>query len=281
MNIKLTADSTCDLPIEQLEKYQIDIVPLTVTLGGEAYRDGIDLQSEDIFRRVAEGEALPKTSAGNVDEYLSAFRPWVEQGCELIHVSLSSAISSAYQNACVAAEELGHVTVIDSLNLCGCQGLLVLRCADLIAEGKTVKEIVDELTRYREALESGFVIETLEYMYKGGRCSAIELLGANALKLKPCIHVREGSLVPGRKFRGSSLRVLPQFVETCLGEIAAVDTSRIILGTTGCDEKIVSAFRQEVLRLCPDVEELIELRAGCTISTHCGPGCVGLFFARK
>lgn len=281
MNIKLTADSTCDLPLELLEKYQVDIVPLTVTLNGEAYRDGVDLHSEDIFRRVEKGEALPKTSAGNVDEYISCFAPWVEQGYELIHISLSSAISSAYQNACVAAGELGHVTVIDSLNLCGCHGLLVLKCADLIAAGKGVEEIVTEVTAYRDRQESGFVLETLDYMYKGGRCSAIELLGANALKLKPCIHVREGSLVPGKKYRGSSLRVLPQFVESCLGEIETVDTSRIILGTTGCDEKTVSTFRQEVLRLCPDAEELIEIKAGCTISTHCGPGCVGLFFARK
>ena len=281
MNIKLFADSTCDLPAELREKYAVGIVPLTVTLGGKAYRDGIDLCSGEIFSAVSQGEALPKTSAGNVDEYLSAFAPWVEQGWEIIHISLSSAISSAYQNALLAAGELGHVSVVDSLNLCGAQGLLALKCAELIAEGKSVEEILPLLTFYQERLESGFVIETLEYMHRGGRCSAIELLGANALKLKPCIHVRDGKLTPGKKYRGNMSRILSQYVKDCLGDTETVDTSRIVLGTTGCEDGIVTALRQELLKLCPNVQELIEIKAGCTISTHCGPGTVGVFFGRR
>ena len=281
MHIKLFADSTCDLPVELREKYQIGIVPMTITLGGISYRDGLDLNSEDIFAAVSGGEALPITSAGNVDEYISAFAPWVEQGYELIHISLSSAISSTCRNALLAAGELGHVTVVDSLNLCGAQGLLVLKCAELIAEGKTLEEIVPLLTAYRDKLESGFVIENLEYMRKGGRCSAIELLGANALKLKPCIHVCDGKLTPYKKYRGNMSRILGQYVKDCLGNLETVDTSRFIFGAAGYEDKLILALRQELLRLCPDAGELIEIKAGCSISTHCGPGCVGLFFARK
>ena len=281
MNIKLFADSTCDLPVELREEYSIGIVPMTVTLGGTAHRDGLDICSEDIFSAVDRGEALPMTSAGNVDEYISAFAPWVEQGFEVIHISLSSAISSAYQNALLAAGELGSVTVVDSLNLCGAQGLLVLKCAELIAEEKTVEEIVPLLTDYRDKLESGFVIENLEYMRRGGRCSAIELLGANALKLKPCIHMREGRLTPAKKYRGNMSRIMRQYVKDCLGDPETVDTSRFIFGAAGCEDELVSAVRQELLNLCPDARELIEIRAGCTISTHCGPGTVGVFFGRK
>ena len=281
MHIKLFADSTCDLPAELLEKYQIGIVPMTVTLGGKTYRDGLDLSSEDIFTAVARGEALPITSAGNVEEYISAFAPWVEQGWEIIHVSLSSAISSTYRNAWLAAERLEGVTVVDSMNLCGAQGLLVLKCAELIAEGKTVEEIVPLLTDYRDKLESGFVIENLEYMRKGGRCSAIELLGANALKLKPCIHMREGKLTPFKKYRGNMLRILKQYVKDCLGDLETVDTSRFIFGSAGYEDKLIPALREELLSLCPDARELIEIKAGCSISTHCGPGTVGVFFGRK
>ncbi len=281
MNIKVCADSTCDLPQGLLEKHDICIVPLTVTMGSETLRDGIDLCSEDVFRHVEQTRVLPKTSAGNVGEYLSAFSPWVEQGCEVIHISLSSAISSAYRNACIAAEELGHVTVIDSKNLCGSQGLLVLRCAEMAAEGKSVEEIEAELLVYREKQDASFVVNTVDYLYRGGRCSAIEALGANALRLKPCIHVREGGLIPGKKFRGSSRRVLSQYVEDCLGETDTVDTSRIVLASTGCEESTMEAMRQELLRVCPQVQEIIGVKAGCTISTHCGPGTIGVFFARK
>lgn len=281
MNIKICADSTCDLPQELLDKHNVCIIPLTVTMGSEAFRDGIDLCSQDIFRHVEQTNALPKTSAGNVGEYLNIFSQWVEQGYEVIHISLSSSISCAYRNACIAAEELGHVTVIDSMNLCGAQGLLVLRCADLVAQGKSIDEIEKDLLGYREKQDSSFVVESVDYLYKGGRCSAIEALGANALRLKPCIHVRGGSLTPGKKFRGNSQRVLTQYVDACLGEIDTIDTSRIVLASTGCGEKTVEAMREEVLRRCPQVQEIINVEAGCTISTHCGPGSVGVFFARK
>ena len=139
VKIKLCSDSTCDLPQALLDKYSISTVPLTVTMGEKAYRDGLDICSEDIFRHVQAGNPLPKTSAGNVGEYAAYFAPWVEQGYEVIHISLSSCISSAFSNASLAAEELGHVTVIDSLNLCGAQGLLVLRCADL--KGKSLIDV--------------------------------------------------------------------------------------------------------------------------------------------
>lgn len=281
MKIKLCADSTCDLPEELREKYDICVVPLSVTMGSETYQDGIDLCSDDIFRHVQKTDALPKTSAGNVGEYLSTFAPFVEDGFEVIHISLSSAISSAYRNASIAAEELGHVTVIDSLNLCGCQGLLVLKCADLIAEGKSVETIEKELLEYRDKQESSFVIDNLDYLHKGGRCSGIAALGANALKLKPCIHVRAGSLTPGKKFRGTSTRVLSQYLNDCMDSVDSVDTSRVVLATTGCSESTVTALREEFLRICPNVGELIETQAGCTISTHCGPGTIGVFYARK
>lgn len=279
MKIKLCSDSTCDLPQALLDKYSISTVPLTVTMGEKAYRDGLDICSEEIFRHVQAGNPLPKTSAGNVGEYAAYFAPWVEQGYEVIHISLSSCISSAFSNASLAAEELGHVTVIDSLNLCGAQGLLVLRCADLIAEGKSVEEIVPELLAYRSLQDSSFIVDRVDYLHKGGRCSAIEMLGANVLKLRPCIHVREGKLIPGKKYRGSFQRVLSQYAEACLSDRESIDTSRIVLASTGCSQEAVDTLRQEVLRLCPDVQELIETYAGSTISSHCGPGTVGLFFA--
>ena len=280
MKIKISADSTCDLSRELIEAYDIGITPLYIVRGEEALRDGIDITPQDIYAYVAREGTLCSTAAVNVADYLEVFQQWREEYDAIVHFTISSDMSACYQNAVIAASDLSDVYVVDSRNLSNGIGLLVLRAAELAREGTAPDEIKRILDEQQEKLEVSFVVDTLEYLHKGGRCSAIAALGANLLSLKPCVEVKEGRMGVGKKYRGTTVKCLLKYVEDRLKGRDDLDLSRIFIVDSGVDPAIVEQVEQKV-REYGAFEEVLRTKAGCTISNHCGPNTLGIMFSRK
>ena len=277
--IKITCDSTCDLTNELYEKHNIHIVPLCIALGDELKYDGENISAAEIFEYAEKTGELPKTSATSIGEYEEVFIKYVSEGYEVVHVSLSSELSASNRNACLAAEEIGNVHVLDSRNLSSGSGHLALLAAELAEGGMAAGEIMDILQRKLKLLDVSFVLQTLEYLHKGGRCSGIAAFGANALKIRPEIQVVDGSMKVGKKYRGSMEKTILQYVRGRLEEQNNIDHSRIFITHSGVSEEIVEKTKDLVLQL-QNFEEVIETRAGCAISSHCGPACLGVLFFR-
>lgn len=281
MKVKIISDSTCDLSKELIEKYSIAIVPLYVTMNGQAKKDGLEVVPEDIYEYVKKNNKLPTTSAANVGDYIEVFKYWREQGFEIVHFNISCDFSSTHHNACIAAEEVGGVYVLDSKNLSTGQGLAVLHGAEMAEQGKSAKEIFEECSALTSKIEASFVVDSIDYLYKGGRCSALAAFGANLLKLKPCIEVKDGKMSPGKKYRGNISRVMINYVQERLSGRDDIDKHRIFITHTKCSDEDVQAVKDKILELSPDFEEILETTAGCTVTTHCGPNTLGILFIRK
>ena len=278
--ILITSDSTCDLSAELKERYNIKIIPLGITLGTEVYRDGIDITPDDIYAHHAKTGELPKTTASNVGECIDFFKPFVDDGYTVIHFTISSSMSSTYNNTCMAASEFENVYVIDSKNLSTGGGLLVIAAAEMAKSGMAVADIVSEIEKLTSCVDASFVIDSLDYLYKGGRCSALSVLGANLLKLKPCIEVKNGSMGVGKKYRGVYGTVLKQYAQERLQNPDDIDTSRVFVTHAGCDAQIVEDIVNQV-KETGLFKEVFVTRAGCTISSHCGANTLGVLFIRK
>lgn len=278
--IKIISDSTADLPKELIEKYDIEVLPLLVTLGENSYKDGIEICAQDIFKYYEDNKILPKTSAVSVAEYTDAFSRWVEKGYDVIHFCISSSMSACYQNACIAAVELGHVWSIDSANLSSGIGLQVLLAAELAAKGESAEVIAREVNEAKSRVDASFILNQLEFLHKGGRCSGVAALGANLLKLKPCIEVVEGKMKVGKKYRGAYEKCALEYVRDRLEGNDNIDTRRIFLTWTGLDEKLIKEIHKEIKKY-HKFEEIIVNEAGSTITGHCGPGTFGVLYYRK
>ena len=278
--IKITCDSTCDLTQELYDKYDIEVLPLGVTLGDNLHHDGVDVDAEKIFDFVGETGVLPKTSAVSYDEYKQAFRKYTEQGYDIIHINISSEFSSCYQNACMVAKELGHIYPIDSRNLSSGSGHLAIEAAVMASQGMEAPEIAKRLNEMQARLDVSFVLQTLEYLRKGGRCSSIVALGANLLKLRPEIVVEEGKMHVGRKYRGSMEKTILEYIRGRLEGRDDVVLDRIFITHSHVPQEIVDHAAALVKELHP-FTEVIETYAGCTISSHCGPDCLGVLFFTK
>lgn len=278
--IIISSDSTCDLSAELKEKYGIKIIPLGITLGTQVYRDGVDITPEDIYAHHEKTGELPKTTASNVGECIDYFTELKKDGDAIIHFTISSAMSSTYNNTCMAAEEFDDVYVIDAQNLSTGSGLLVLAAAEMAQSGMAAADIVAKLEELKPCVDASFVIDSLEYLHKGGRCSALSMLGANLLKLKPCIEVKNGSMGVGKKYRGAYGRVLSEYVDERLQNVDDIDTSRVFVTHAGCDEDIVNAVVEQV-KSKGIFDEVFLTRAGCTVSSHCGANTLGVLFIRK
>ncbi|MBQ5346455.1 MAG: DegV family protein [Ruminococcus sp.] len=281
MKIKLTSDSTCDLSPELLKKYDIDILPLYVSLGEETKKDGVEATPDDIYKYVDKTGKLPKTSTANISDIIEFFENYRNEGYTVIHFSISSDFSSSYHNACIAAEEVDGVFVVDSRNLSTGQGLVVLHAADLVLEGKTAEEIKAECDALTPKVEASFVIDSIDYLHKGGRCSAVAALGANLLKLKPCIEVIDGKMTPSKKYRGKIDKVIIDYVCDRLRGRDDIVKNRIFITHTKCNQETVDAVRNKINELYPGFNEILETTAGCTITSHCGPNTLGILFIRK
>ena len=280
MNIKISSDSTCDLSAQQIEKYDISILPLTVTMNGKNFLDGVDIVPADIYAHVTQGGDLPTTSANNIGQYQEAFEGFLKEYDAVIHLNISSGFSSCYQNACLAAGEFENVYVVNSLNLSTGHGLLVLKAAELAQSGMEPQKIVDVLNETAQRVDASFILDKLEYLKKGGRCSAAAALGANLLKLKPCIEVKDGKMGVGKKYRGSFEKCLKEYITDRLQDQEDLDLSRIFITHSGVSEDWLNIAKETVTEL-QNFEEICITQAGCTISSHCGPDTIGILYIRK
>ena len=278
--VKISADSTCDLSPELVKRYHVVINPLYINNEQGSYQDGVDITPEDIFVYFEQTGKLFTTSAASVSDYTTLFESLTADGSELVHITISAEMSSCYQNACIAAQEVGNVYVVDSKNLSTGMGHIVIEAAILAQKGASGEEIKREMDALTPYVDASFVLEKLNYLYKGGRCSAVASLGANLLKLKPCIEVKDGKMGVGKKYRGSLEKVLLEYVKDRLYGKEDICADRIFVTHCGCDRKIVDPVKKEVAS-CMDFEEMLETTAGCTVSSHCGPHTLGILYIRK
>ena len=280
MNIKIMSDSTCDLSPELLQKYNITLVPLTVIKDGDAFSDGVNITPAEIYAHVAAGGSLCSTAAVNVGEYQEWFNQFSGSYDGVLHVNISSEFSSSYQNACLAAEEFDNVRVVDSRNLSTGQGLVVLKACELAQQCESLDALQAQLQEFTSRVEASFLLDRLEYMAKGGRCSSAAALGANLLNLKPCIEVKNGKMAVVKKYRGNYAKCLASYVKDRLSNREDLDRGTLFVTRTPVSDECLEAVKNAVSE-CADFESIYWTEAGCTISCHCGPGTLGVLFVRK
>ena len=280
MKIKITADSTCDLSPELVEKNDITITPLTVSCAGESFKDGVDITPDELYEKIARCGELGSTAAVNVQDYIDVFSEILKEYDAIVHFTISSEMSACYQNACIAGEELGNVYVVDSRNLSTGIGHLVLDAREMADSGMEAGEIKRVLDEKKEKLDVSFVVDTLDYLRRGGRCTALAAMGANLLKLHPCIYVKDGEMGVGKKYRGKLAVCIENYVRDRLADTSNIDTRRIFITDSGVSDEC-RAIAERAVRETASFDEIIHTRAGCTVSSHCGPGTLGVLFYRK
>ena len=280
MRVKIISDSTCDLSADLLQKYDIGIVPLIVVKDNQEFLDGITITPKDIFAHVAAGGSLCTTAARGVAVYQEEFAKYAADYDGVIHVNIGSDFSSSYQNACIAAEDFDNVRVIDSKNLSTGHGLVVLKAWELAQTAADLDELKAQLDAFVPRVEASFVLDRLEYMVKGGRCSGAAALGANLLSLKPCIEVKDGKMLVVKKYRGHIEKCMAAYVKDRLTGREDLDEDKLFITHTDVSEESLEAVRDGVAQL-GHFQNVYETVAGCTVSCHCGPGTMGILFVRK
>ena len=280
MKIKITSDSTCDLSQELIKKYDIGLLPLVVVKGGQAFHDGVTITPDEIFAHVAAGGDLCSTTALNMDDYCQYFSQFADQYDGIVHINIGAGFSSCHQNARLAAEEFSNVVVIDSANLSTGQGLVVLKACELAQTCSSLQEIEEKLNAFTPKVEASFLLDRLDYMVKGGRCSAAAALGANLLNLKPCIEVKDGKMGVVKKYRGNYSRCLASYVKDRLHSRDDLQHDTLFVTRTPVTEECLNAVKDAVGEYA-DFENIYWTTAGCTVSCHCGPGTLGVLFVRK
>ena len=279
--IKILSDSTCDLSKELAQRYNIGIIPLYVRLGDEEYLDGVNITPEQIYKWSDEHGETPKTAAASIEDISKFLDPAGSD--EYIVFTISSSMSVNFNNVRLAAQELGmsdRVHVIDSANLSTGVGLLVVYAAELAKEGKAAKEIVEEIENTRDKVRASFVIDTLVYLHRGGRCSGLAAFFGTTLKIHPRIAVTDGAMHPEKKYRGSSRRYVLDYVKDMEVDLENARPERVFITHSGCDREVVEAVR-EYLSGLGVFKEILETRAGSVVSSHCGPGTLGVLFVSK
>ena len=279
MKIKILSDSTCDLSPALLAENDISLVPLTVVKLDEQFKDGVTITAADIFAHVAAGGDLCSTAANSIGEYADEFEKYTDyEG--VILITIGSGFSSCYQNATLAAEDYPNVRVVDSQNLSTGQGLVVLKACELAKTAADLDALADEIRAYTEKVEASFLVDKLDYLAKGGRCSAVAALGANLLNLKPCIEVKNGKMGVVKKYRGKYEKCLASYVKERLAGREDIDRKTLFVTKTEvsdvCYEAVMAAVAEN-----GNFENTYETTAGCTVSCHCGPGTLGVLFVRK
>ena len=277
MKIKILSDSTCDLPKNLLSEMNISTVPLTVVKGDAQFKDGVTITPAEIFDHVAQGGALCTTAANSIGEYEDMFAQYADWD-GVILITIGSGFSACYQNATLAAEEFPNVRVVDSMNLSTGQGLVVLKAWELAQTATDLDQLAEEVRAYTAKIESSFLVEKLDYLVKGGRCSSAAALGANLLNLKPCIEVNDGKMGVGKKYRGNYTKSLVTYVNERLE--GRTDIDRMFITKTVVSEECFDAVMAAV-RTHLKEEQILVSDAGCTVSCHCGPGTLGLLMSLK
>lgn len=275
MNIGISADSTCDIPQDLIQKYDINITHLTVLLGDEEHKDGVDITPTQIFDFVDKTGILPKTSAINTTEYTEHFTKLTKKYDAVIHFSLSFNISSTGNNARLASQKFDNVYVIDTKSLSSGSGLLILSCVDKINAGKDLKTILNELEKEVNKIQASFLVDTLKFLHKGGRCSSIALLGANLLKIKPRISLVDGEMQVTKKYRGNIQDALLKYADDLLEEIKP-DKTRVFVTYSSRVNPTVDILKDKLRSL--GFKQIIESQAGATICSHCGKKTLGVLY---
>ena len=277
--IIIASDSTCDLSPELIQRYGIHILPLGVALGERQYTDGVDIDPDFIYAHYEKTGQLPKTSAVNLVDFEDFFAAETAKGNAVVLFTISAEMSSTCNNARLAAENFKDVYVVDTRNLSTGGGLLGVAAAEMAAEGKSAAEIAKVCEGLAPCVDASFIIDSLEFLHKGGRCSALAAFGANMLSLKPCIVVKDGKMGVGKKYRGKFGAVLPKYVSERLGDGSDVIKNHIFVTHAGCEPSIIQSCVDAVKAIAPEAEVHIT-RAGCTISSHCGRNTLGVLFIR-
>lgn len=282
MKIILSADRTCDITEEIRTQYNIETIPYHIILENKEYRDNVDIEPGDLYQAYWDRKVLPKTSAINVDEYIHYFEPWVKKGYAVIHFCLGSALTSSYQNCKLAAEELKNVYVLDSGNLSSAIGLQLMDCRKMIDDGMDAEELYTYFTKHTMRYHASFVLDTLEFMKAGGRCSSTTAFGANLLHIKPEIEVDNtcGAMKIGTKYRGNLERVLPKYVKDKLKQYPDIIKDKIFITHSGIDDTLITLVKNTINEVAT-FEKVYVSVASCTISCHCGPGTLGILFATE
>lgn len=278
--VVITADSTCDLSRDLIERYDIRIIPLTVLLAGESYLDGVQFTPQDMYVHYHADGTLPKTAAPSLQQFLDFFAPILEQGCEIVHLDISAELSSTFQTAGIAAAELEGVHVVDSRMLSTGVGLLCIEGAECAARGMAAAEIAEHLRSLTDKVDTSFVLDTLEFMWKGGRCSGVAALGANLLRLKPALEMKDGRLGMYKKYRGKMSEVYRQYVTERL-EGKRIRPGHVFITESGEIEPEIVEQLEALVREKSGAKEIHHTLAGCTISSHCGPRCLGVLFIQE
>ena len=276
----ITADSTCDLSPELCSRFQIQVIPLTITLGETTFLDGESFTPADMYARYREDGTLPKTSAPSVQSFLDFFRPFVEQGFEVVHLDISSELSGSFNAARLAASELNGVYVIDSMMLSTGVGLLAIEAAECRDRGMSAFDIAVHLSDLRSKVSTSFVLDTLEFMWKGGRCTGVTAFGANLLKIKPGLEMRNGKLEVCKKYRGNINHVYQQYITERLSG-KKVRPGHVFLTESGEVDPAVLKDLEVLVKQLTGCKEIHHTVAGCTVSSHCGPKTLGVLFIEE
>ena len=273
-------DSTSDLSPALIKEHGIRIVPLSVELGGNDYTDGVDIDPDKIYAHYEATGELPKTAAPSLASFEEFFKESTSDGSSVVFFTISADMSCTYNNARLAAEEYENVYVVNTKNLSTGGGLLVLTAAEMAERGESAEAIAKKCEELVPLVDASFVIDNLEFLHKGGRCSAVAAFGANLLQLKPCITVENGKMGVAKKYRGNFKKVLEGYVADRLGDGSSVLLPHVFVTHAGCEPDIYEQCVEQVKSIVPSCEVHVT-RAGCTISSHCGRDTLGVLFIRK
>lgn len=277
MKIKITADSIADLSNELKERFNITFMPISVIVGGEEKRDGIDITTEEMLAYCDEHKELPKTSAPNAELYAEFFEENLKGYDALIHINISSELSSIYKNALEATKRFdGKVFAIDSRSLSTGMGLLTIYASELTQnEDLTAQEIHDKVVARIPKVQASFILDKLKYLHMGGRCSAVALFGANLLKIKPSIRLNDGKMGVGKKYMGKFQECIRKYVNDTLAEFNTPDRKRVFITHTPTNPEYVEMIKE---MLKDKFDEVIETTAGSTVASHCGRDTIGILY---
>ena len=278
--VRIISDSTCDLSKELLEKYEVEILPLHVILGDQDFEDGRSITPDEIYRWSDENKQTPKTAAVSMEEAANVFEPHLAEGSEIICFAISESMSSTANAMRLAAQKLNaeeRITIVDSANLSTGVGLLVIEAARMAKAGMNARQITEIIEKLKPRVRASFVVDTLTYLHRGGRCSGVAAIVGSTLKLHPRIAVENGKMAPGKKYRGRMSRAIMDYVQDMEAELKTAKPDRVFITHSGCaqaDINAVKAYLESLNRF----EEILITRAGSVISSHCGPGTLGVLF---
>lgn len=278
--VKIISDSTCDLSKDLLEKYDIDMLPLHIVLGEEEYEDGVSVTPDEIYKWSDEYKETPKTSAAGIERAIEMIRPYAEAGREVVCFAISASMSTTVNVMNMAAEVLEaeqFVTVIDSANLSTGIGLLVVEAAIMAEEGKTAQEIAEKVEELKPLVRASFVVDTLTYLHRGGRCSGLAAMAGGVLKLHPKIVVENGKMRPDKKYRGKIEHVVMDYAKDMEEDLKTAKRDRVFITHSGCEDEVIEKVKN-YLKALNVFDEILVTRAGGVISSHCGPGTLGVLF---